>query len=99
MQFVVMCSMNYTHIRLFFRPHQDLFYITVKCHQNILNRIQVTERKPNVYRRMDFRLIAISPNLSVGDKNDVLIRFLYICNKGQVTLNIKDKEKENTHFP
>ena len=48
---------------------QDLFYITVKYHQNITTGFQVIERTRNAYgrtdvrtdRRTDARLIAISP--------------------------------------
>ena len=54
----------------------DLFYITVKYHQNIPNSFKVTERTRKclwTYRRTDgqtiTRLIAISLNLWLGDKH------------------------------
>ena len=54
---------------LYVTHRHDLFYITVKYHQNIPNGIYVIEWTGKCLRtdiRTDARLIALSSNLSVG---------------------------------
>ena len=64
---------------LYATHRHDLFYITVKYHQNIPNGIQVFERSIMFTdgRTPDSSLYP--PNHSVGDKNVIGVRVLVLC--------------------
>ena len=56
-----------------YTPHcHDLFYITVKYHQNIRTVFMLQSGHENVYGKTDARLVAISPKpFGRGDKKDL----------------------------